>query len=689
MGAVEHPMFQWGPPADTAATAALVLAGLVLVFRPAPPNRRWMRLALVVLAAAACLLSFGYYFHYLGGSPRVIDATAYLLEARSFARGSFSFPFEGPSGSFRGRFLIHPAGDSQALAGIFPPGYPALLSLGVLGGHPEWVGPLLAAGLVACTYQLALRVTGRRSDALLAALLSALNAALRYHTAETMAHGWSTLLTVAAVLSTCQISSNWRASVLAVPRSGVWEKGRHWLVLGFCLGTLLATRQLTGLVVIVACGISLWLARSGSRPYPLRLASLKKVITTPYAWMALAASLPAIVLLLAHHQAITGSIFSSPQLRYYSLADGPGACFGWGLGKGCAFEHAAVVAEQGGNGLTPWWALLNTVHRLHWHSLDIANCEPLAAFALYFSWKKRRDRRFWPLYLVIVLLPVAYSLFYFNGSYPGGGARFFCALLPLWHVILASGLRCYRKVRWGIALCLLGFSLHGVYSHKSLQKAHFGPSSTALASLLGSLDPSSPPRLVAFSSAHHFNLASGASPALIAVRNTGDDRLALLRDRMPGSPLFAFEAERKQPLVPLFLAPTAKTLSFEAEFEYPALDATGVWVHPESLPFSCVSRGRALALHRESSHSPGSRPANPQLSVELPWQRRQRVEVGVHWVEKTGRCRFSSWGTHWAPGQLQLDLTRIPQATHLDRLVLRPPKASTARNDRQRHETID
>ena len=69
-----------------------------------------------------------------------------------------------------------------------------MLALGFLVGQPLGVGPLLGALLVVVTFALALRVTRDRTTALLAATLSAVCGALRYHTADTMSHGLAALL---------------------------------------------------------------------------------------------------------------------------------------------------------------------------------------------------------------------------------------------------------------------------------------------------------------------------------------------------------------------------------------------------------------------------------------------------------------------------------------------------------------
>src|SRR5690606_34908172 len=129
---------------------------------------------LLVLGGFAAALSAGYFAYYLGGAPRVIDATTYLLEARTFATGSFSFPVPEPTALFRGRFLLPVSEHPGELAPIFPPGYPALLALFVRLGDYRWLGPLLAAGVTWATAWLAWELSADRRIAWAAGLLSTL-----------------------------------------------------------------------------------------------------------------------------------------------------------------------------------------------------------------------------------------------------------------------------------------------------------------------------------------------------------------------------------------------------------------------------------------------------------------------------------------------------------------------------------
>ena len=674
IGSSEHPMFSFGVPPDIVAWAALILAGLILLI----PQRSLRNLCagrphllVVTLGGLAALLSYGYFHYYLGGHPRIIDATSYLLEARSFASGSFSFSVPAPTASFRGRFLIPTAADAHELAVIFPPGYPAILSLGVVLGHPEGLGPVLAAALVGATYGLTRRLTDNPRTGLLAACLSALNACLRYHTAETMSHGWSALLTTLAL---------WAAVALSRP-----PVSRRWTwLLGASLGLLLATRQLTGLLVALACGLALGahslLAKPRSRCSPCHAGTLLRFMLPAFLF-----ALPGIALLFAHHHAITGNFLESPQSRYYDLADGPGRCFGWGLGRGCAYEHADVVAQQGGAGLTGTWALRNTLHRLHWHALDIANCEPLVLLGLVAGWQRRKRAEWRPLLCAIPVLWMGYSLFYFNGSYPGAGARFFSEVLPCWHALVAAGASSLRWEKATVCAALVGFALHGAYSHQLLNSAHFGPDLRALNQLPPDRSlperatgapsatalpnrPPSKPTYVFFGTAHGFNLATLRDDSFVAARDTPDSRIEWLISQPRAASAWRFDAGTSGPALRA-LAPALDEhrVRLETEFDYPPLAIQGAWAHPSRLHLPCVSRGLALRVEAEAGGDPDA-----FIDLELDGGATAPRRVEVHWVKDGQQCRRHLVPVETGATRLTLRLRAYPGLTHLDYLEWSP-----------------
>ena len=566
------PYLRFGPPPDAVAVAALVAAfGLFFLHHTRLGERVRQSnssLFIAVLAGLAAALSAGYVVHYLRGGPRIIDATSYWLEARALAAGKLAFDVPDPTGSFRGRFLVSPTEAGSPLAVIFPPGYPALLALGFLLRSPLSVGPLLAAGLVGSTYWLARELVRREDVARLAAALSLVCAALRYHTADTMSHGLSALL--------------FSVSLAAAARGGP-----ALVAGGLSLGWLCATRPLTGAVAVAVC---LWVA--------LR-----------HRWRAgwlLPGMIPGIALLLAHQHAATGSYLGSSQLRYYALADGPPGCFGWGFGAGvgCVYEHGEYVRARLVDGYGALEALLNTLRRLWVHSIDIANFEPWALLVPATVVRYRKSPGVAPLGTAVIATMLAYSGFYFDGSYPGGGARLFADVLPFEHVLLAYGLIELGAARWALPAALAGFAVHAVFGHLALRdregaRPMFESAALAQAGITRGL--------VFVGTDHGFALGhdpSGVDPwqSVLVARRRGDAHDLLLWERFGRPPAYEYRFDPGAPRseARLFDYPLVEqpTLRFEVEAEWPPLAVTGGFAHPDFHPAGCVSSGRGLRLTR-------------------------------------------------------------------------------------------
>ncbi|HEX3593578.1 MAG TPA: hypothetical protein VHU80_00715, partial [Polyangiaceae bacterium] len=439
---VSTPFGDFGAPPDAMAWGALVLAVAAFVAASSPAFARRLasvppRLLVAALAVFAAAVSYAYVVVYLRGGPRIIDATTYYLQARALAEGHVTFDVPSPTASFRGRFLLA-AADGHSLAGIFPPGYPALLALGFVAGAPLLVGPALAALLVVVTYALALRLFDDRRLALLAGALSAACGVLRYHTADTMSHGLA-----AALFAVTLYSAAGRTL-------------RGIFAAGLCAGWLVATRPVTGAVGCVLCAA---IAREPRRVALLAVGALGPVL-----------------LLLVEQHAATRAWFTSSQTAYYALADGPPGCFryGFGSGVGCVFEHGDFVRAHLMNGYGWLAAAGTTLRRLKMHLADAGNTElvaPLLVYGLVEAWRESRARS-----LVFAILGTAfvYVPFYFDGNYPGGGARFYADVLPFEHVLVAFALVRLGLCRLALPVVFAGFALHTVYDHLRLAEREGG-----------------------------------------------------------------------------------------------------------------------------------------------------------------------------------------------------------------------
>ncbi len=673
---MSSPYLSFGLPRDGAALAALVAALAALVAALPALRQRLPRLApralLTLLATAAALLSAAYVAHYLRGGPRIVDAASYYLEGHALSHGFLRFDVPLPSAAFRGRFLLTPDSDGSALAVIFPPGYPALLALGFWLGSPLAVGPLLAFALVLATYWLCRELLAHEGAALLAALLSAVCAALRYHTADTMSHGLSALLFAVALASAAR-------------------GGRSLWLSGFSLGWLLATRPLTGVVALLCCALA---ARR-------------------HGWRALSivpALIPGLSLLLLHQHAATGEWLGSSQLRYYALADGPPGCFRYGFGRGigCLFEHGDYVRARLPLGYGPLEALQNTLRRLWVHSIDVTNFVPFTLLLPYCIVRHRRRAGVLLLGGGVLALVLAYSGFYFDGSYPGGGARLFADVLPLEHALLAFALCELGLARIAPSAALLGFALHAAHGHLALRDREGGrPMFERRVLRQAKVERG----LVFISTDHGFALGHDPSVAdpwrgVMVARERNDAHDLLLWERFGRPPSFRYRFDvsgRVAPELVPYEPELTRALRFEAEADWPPLAVSGGFAHPDFHPAGCVSQGRGLRLQKsEKSEKSGNGPVS--ATIELVPRDPGPHELWIQWLSDPpaplsvtlrsvpvkqaaggsnnvarelrpigiGPCFAQAIGPAELASKVQLELVGAAQSTLVDYIELRP-----------------
>src|SRR5690606_32667459 len=117
-------------------------------------------------------------------------------------------------------------------------------------GAPLLLGPVLASLLVLTSFGCArLLFPHSRLAPWFAAMFATCSATLRYHTADTMSHGFSALLLSAAVWLALGAQSNAPHATGDAAGPGQTAKTARWLAAGVCLGLLAATRPVTGAVL--------------------------------------------------------------------------------------------------------------------------------------------------------------------------------------------------------------------------------------------------------------------------------------------------------------------------------------------------------------------------------------------------------------------------------------------------------
>jgi hypothetical protein len=606
----------WSRPPDRPAEVAVAVAVLLLGVAFVPGGPKWVasvldfaslgdaarrRRFLTVAGFVAAFLSLGYIAFYLRGGPRAAEAATYWVQGHAMSHGDVSWTAPDPTASFRARYLVFE--DGSRLAGMFPPGYPLLLAAGFLVGAPMLVGPLLAAALVVATWMLAREVALASGEAdpraewiaRIAAGLSIVSAALRYHTSDTMPHGAAAVAVAGAL-----------ALVMRARRTG---DARFFALAGLAVGFLVAARPLSAAIV----GAMVLGMAAGAAPS----ARVRAV-----AWTLLAA-LPGVVLLLAANRAATGHALSWPEGAYFAGADGPPGChrYGFGAGIACDVDDAALSGRTLSGGFGVGAAMLVTLQRLRAHLLDVANLEPLALLALVPALRGApRERRPAIVLLLVVVGQIAVRFpFYLAGVEPGSGARLLIDVVPLEHALMA--LAVVRLAPQAIAsaaaatmaLALAGFGVHASFEHEKLAAGGMGrpryePDVAREANVTYGL--------LFFEDDEGYELASDpgvlASHGVQAVRARGDDHDRLLYDSLGHPPIHKYTLAATGASVAFWSPPGAggDTRRFEAESDWPPVSQLSGWAEPVTVG-TCSSDSRALEVRPVAG-------AEAVVTIELP-----------------------------------------------------------------------
>jgi len=360
-----------------------------------PSAPRVDRFALIiagwVVLVAALLAVFSYQRH-----PHITDEVAYVMHARFLASGALTLPAPPVPEAFTFYLMEVTSGRWYAST---PPGWPALLAVGVRLGVPWLVNPLLGGVNVLLAYLLVWGLYQRRA-ARIALLLLAVSPWFVFMAMNFMTHTLSLTCALAAAVL-----------VLQARRTGA----ARWAALaGVMLGLGSLIRPLDGL--IIAALVGLWALGLGG-----------KRLTLPAIAALGVGTLLTGALVLPYNRALTGDALSFPLNAYVDTHFGMGRNgFGFGPEKGFGW------ALDPNPGHSPVDALINA--NLNGHSLNTelfgwsTGSLLLAAIALVAGRLSRSDRL-----MVAVMLAVftAYFFYYYSGG-PDFGARYWYAMvIPL------------------------------------------------------------------------------------------------------------------------------------------------------------------------------------------------------------------------------------------------------------------
>jgi len=538
---------------------------------------------LTVASFAAAFLSLGYVALYLRGGPRAPEASSYWLQGRALSHGALSWTVPEPTASFRARYLWFAAPDR--LAGVFPPGFALLLAPAFLVGAPMLVGPLVAASLLVASWFLAREIAleaGASSDRAegigrIAAGLSIVSAALRYHTADILPYGAVGAATAASLAFAL------RARRVNEPRL----LGSAGLLVGFLFATQPRAAVSAGvLALVLAAGFG---------------AARRRALT----W-TLACGMPGVLLVLAANHAATGRAFMSPDTSYFTWV-----------------EPRAASSAAATLGLA--------LRRLREHSLDVANFEPLALLAAVPMLGQVRGRAARLAGLLVAGHLILCAFLPSTATTPAIGAPLLAGALPVEHALMAIGLwqlfpRSLAPATAGtLALSLAGFAVHASYEHMGAAISGFGrpryePDVGREANIAHGL--------LFFDDDAGYQIASdpGTTPShgIQAARLRGDDHDRLLYDSLGHPTVHRYSLSAAGASV-VFWTPQGAggdSWRFEAEADWPPYRLARGRAEAFDSPNPCASDGRVLLLSPDSGAEATVTLALPAPRGSTPGERR-------------------------------------------------------------------
>lgn len=391
-------------------------------------------LALDLTAFGLCLLAvLGNYLvadRIYEHMPHFEDEMAYVWQAQAIAGGSMLLPSPPEPKSFVTPFVVDRGGVRSSK---YPPGWPAMLGLGLLLGVRGWVNPLLAGVGIWLLYRLGAKLD-HRGTGLIAAFLMTTSPMFWLLSASLLSHAFSLFLALAFSLS-------WLDAFFAERRQAGVPGWITVLLAGVSLGALGLTRPVTALAVAGPFLLhGLWMLASAERAVRHRVLAIG----------ALALTLAG--LLFVWQYAVTGDPFGNPYSLWWAYDR-----YGFGEGFGRA---------EGGHDLERAWENLRYSLRASGTGGDVLGWGGLWwVFLPFGAWRWRRTPAAW---LAAAILPAEILAYlpYWIGSWQYGPRYYYEGMLSLtllsaagirW--LLAGGLPLRRAAALLAVLVLVGSNL--------------------------------------------------------------------------------------------------------------------------------------------------------------------------------------------------------------------------------------
>jgi hypothetical protein len=418
-------------PTESVARAAgeLVLAGwvtliallnLILVARAAPSEplgrtvawldrrvtldasreepRPWDTLFPWLVAVWVVVIAGSVSWFVMEGVPHIDDSISYLFQAKYLSTGQLYLPAPPDSASFH---VAETIVDGPKWFGYGFPGWPAVLALGAFVGVPWLVNPLIG-GITVLVAHRVVRLLYDRSSANLTICLMGVSPWLIFTSASFMGHAvalaWGLLALLAVELERRRASGGWA------------------VVAGVAIGALFLTRPIEAL--FVGSVALLWmLGLGGSR---MRLRSV-------LAYAASAAGVAATVFL--YNAALTGRALYAPHMMWTDRTWGAGVDR-LGFGPSIGIPAWTNIDPLPGHGVVD--VVLNANKNVFMANVDLFGwaCGSLLLAILAVPLMSRR-RADWLMIILVMVVVVGHSAYWFSGGPDLGPRYWYQALIPL------------------------------------------------------------------------------------------------------------------------------------------------------------------------------------------------------------------------------------------------------------------
>lgn len=381
------------PPARLGGLSRALLGDTEAAPRTGSEPWSWIVAACVVLVAAS-LNWITYERH-----PHVPDEVAYLLHARYLSLGMLTMPPPPVPAAFAIDLMQY---EPSRWYSPVPPGWPAVLALGVKAGVPWLINPLLGGAATILGYRLFLTMYDRRT-ARLATLLFASSPWMLFLSMSFMTHQLALVLALAAILGVARA----RAS------------GSSWSAFagGLATGAVSLVRPLEGLAVAALAG--LW--SLGARGRRFRFAPSAALV---------AGSVLVGAAVLPYNALLTGSARTFPIMAYTDTHFAPGAnAMGFGANRGLGWSGLDPFPGHGWRDVVVN-ALLNGA-QVNVELLGWPFSAALVVGLLFALRSSRVTRADWYNVAAIVVVVGLHAFYWFSGG-PDFGARY-------WYLLIVPG----------------------------------------------------------------------------------------------------------------------------------------------------------------------------------------------------------------------------------------------------------